>query len=163
MIVTLVLSVLLMAALFLLLLAGVGFIQDLRFLTSAPREVLAVVKPRGERFRGAHAIGWALGILSILMFVFAFVYGGYDGVKRGYSFWQFFLRFALMLYLLKAFDILFFDFVLLCRSGFFPHFYPECRSVLGPHLFGYNKTTHIRHIVLTVPISLLMSWVCTLF
>lgn len=52
-------------------------------------------------------------------------------------------RFIAMLYLLEIYDILFFDWVLLCHSGFFPHFYPEMKGVVGPHMFGYNKRAHI--------------------
>lgn len=40
---------------------------------------------------------------------------------------------------MEAYDILFFDWVLLCHSNFFPHFYPEVKGIVGPQLFGYNK------------------------
>ena len=56
-------ALLLMAAYFLILLAGVGFIQDKRFFLSAPKEVLAVVPEHRERFRGAHAVGWGIAAL----------------------------------------------------------------------------------------------------
>lgn len=46
-----------------------------------------------------------------------------------------------MLYCLEIYDILFFDWVLLCHSNFFPHFYPELKGVVGPHMFGYNKNS----------------------
>ena len=68
-----------------------------------------------------------------------------------------------MLYALEIFDIAFFDRFLLCRSGFFPCFYPEVKGVLGPHLFGYNKRTHLLHFVLYVPACAAAAWLCTLF
>lgn len=40
---------------------------------------------------------------------------------------------------MEAYDILFFDWVLLCHSNFFPHFYPEVKGIAAPQLFGYNK------------------------
>ena len=40
MLLTILLSAMMMAGLFLMLLGGVGFIQDRRFFSSAPREVL---------------------------------------------------------------------------------------------------------------------------
>ena len=55
---TILLAIMMMVGLFLMLLSGVGFIQDKRFFTSAPREVQDVVKPYEERFPGAHALGW---------------------------------------------------------------------------------------------------------
>ena len=71
----------------------------------------------------------------------------------------------IMLILLKAFDIGFFDWVLLCNAGFdfFPRFYPECKPVLGHYLFGYNWKTHLAHVIAFFPISALIAWICTLF
>lgn len=86
MLLTIVLSLVMMAGLFLMLLAGVGFIQDTRFFTSAPKEVQKVIRPRAKRFPGAHALGWCMGILSILMIAGAVVYGGWDGIRNGFGF-----------------------------------------------------------------------------
>lgn len=46
-----------MAAYFLILYAGVGFIQDKRFFSSAPKENLEAIPDKKERFPGAHVIG----------------------------------------------------------------------------------------------------------
>ena len=68
--ITLLASFLVMAAYFLLLYAGVGLIQEKKFFSSAPREVFAAVPERkAERFRGAHILGWYLGILAMLLFL----------------------------------------------------------------------------------------------
>lgn len=67
MLVTIMLSILMMAGLFLMLWSGVAFIQDKRFFSSAPKEVCAAVLPKPERFRGAHAMGWMLAVLSLLL------------------------------------------------------------------------------------------------
>ena len=160
---TILLSIIMMAGLFLMLFAGVGFIQDKRFFTSAPKEALDAIQPREERFPGAHAIGWLLGIISLVMMGGALVYGGWNGVRNGFTFCQLYGRFLTMLLLLKVFDILFFDWFLLCRSNFFLHFYPEVTPYYGPHLFGYNKKTHITHVILFVPASALIAAVCLLF
>lgn len=164
MIVTILLSLMMMAGLFLMLLSGIGFIQDKRFFTSAPREVQDAVQPRAERFRGAHAIGWVMAAVSLLMMGGAMVIGAVDGIRTGYSFGQFFVRFLVMLLLLKAFDILFFDWVLLCNAGFgfFPHFYPETKEVLGRHLFGYNIRTHLTHISVFPFAAAVLAWICTM-
>ena len=72
--ITLLASFLVMAAHFLLLYAGVGLIQEKKFFSSAPREVFAAVPERkAERFRGAHILGWYLGILAMLLFLGAAV------------------------------------------------------------------------------------------
>lgn len=162
MLMTIILSAVMMAGLFLMLWGAVGFVQNKSFFTSAPKEALDVIQPKEERFKGQHAVGWAMLILSLALMGGALIYGAYDGIKNGFGFWQFFFRFAEMLLLLKAYDILFFDYYLLCRSGFFPRYYPEVRSIYGPHLFGYNRKSHMFQTVLIITGSLIAAWFCTL-
>ena len=52
MLVTILAAILLMAAYFLVLYGGVGFIQDKRFFSSAPKENLDAIPDKKERFRG---------------------------------------------------------------------------------------------------------------
>lgn len=54
---------------------------------------------------------------------------------------------------MEAYDILFFDWVLLCHSNFFPHFSPEVEGIAAPQLFGYNKKAHLTHFLLYIPLS----------
>ncbi|WP_329886476.1 hypothetical protein [Pseudoramibacter faecis] len=93
MITTVILSFVAMAGLFLLLLSAVAFIQDKCFFTSAPKEIQAVIKEREERFPGAHALGWLLMALSLMIMVGAFTFGSWNGIIKGFTFWQFFQRF----------------------------------------------------------------------
>lgn len=165
MLLTILLSVMMMAGLFLMLLGGVGFIQDKRFFSSAPKEVYdAVPDQKPERFPGQHLLGWIMIVLSFLLMGGAVFLGAWDGIRNGFGFWQFFLRFTVMLLGLKAFDIGFFDWFLLCNAGlnFFPHFYPEVKAVLGRYLFGYNWKTHLSHVLLGIPLCALLAWICTL-
>lgn len=152
-----------MAAYFLLLYAGVGLIQDKRFFSSAPKENLAAIPDRKEeRFRGAHALGWVLGVCAIVLFIGAIVLAAWDGIRNHYSFLNFFVRFLVMLYAMELYDIIFFDWVLLCHSNFFPHFYPELKGVVGPQQFGYNKKTHLLHFVIDLPVCAALAWLCTI-
>ena len=161
--VTLILSIILMVALFLLLWAAVGFIQDRRFFSTAPKDIQQAVKEHEERFPGQKMVGWRMAVVAMLMFVLSFLYGGYDGVRNGFGFWQFFRRFLIMLYLLKAFDIIFFDWYLLTVSHFFQHYYPETEGCAGYHSFGFNWKGQLLRIVLFPFVSALLSWICTLF
>lgn len=161
--VTLILSVIIMAGLFLLLWAAVGFIQDRRFFSTAPKDIQQAVKEHEERFPGQKMVGWRMAVVAMLMFVLSFLYGGYDGVRNGFGFWQFFRRFLIMLYLLKAFDIIFFDWYLLTVSHFFQHYYPETEGCEGYHSFGFNWKEQLLRIVLFPFVSALLSWICTLF
>ncbi len=164
--ITLLLAVMMMAGLFLLLLGGVGFVQNYSFFSSAPKEVrdaVPVTKP--ERFKGQHFVGWIMIVLAFALMVGAVVIGAVLGVRDNLTFWQLSARFLAMILLVKAFDIGFFDWFLLCNSGFgfFAGFYPECKPVLGRYLFGYNWKTHLAHIIGAFPVSALIAWICTLF
>lgn len=66
-------AILLMAAYFLVLYGGVGFIQDKRFFSSAPKENLDAIPDKKERFRGAHIIGWIIEGIAVLLFLAAAV------------------------------------------------------------------------------------------
>lgn len=161
--ITLLSALIIMAAYFLILYAGVAFIQDKRFFSSAPKENLDAIPDKKERFRGAHVIGWIIGILAILMFAGAFVLAAWDGVKNGFGYGRFFARFIAILYVMELYDIAFFDRVLLCHSNFFPHFYPELKGVVGSHQFGYNKKSHITHFIVYIPVCAALAGICMLF
>ena len=149
--ITILAALLVFLAYFLLLYGAVGFIQDKRFFASAPQENLAAIPDHKERFRGAHALGWVIEGLAV-----------WDGVRNQFGCGAFFARFLFMLYAMEVYDIVFFDWVLLCRSNFFPHFYPELKGVVGPHMFGYNKRTHLIHFAIYLPASAAAAALCTL-
>ena len=161
--VTILATVLIMAAYFLVLYGAVGFIQDKRFFGSAPKENLAAIPDKKERFPGAHVVGWIIEVIAVLMFLGAAVLGAGDGIKNHFSFFQFFGRFLAMLYCMEIYDILFFDWFLLCHSNFFPHFYPELKGVVGPQMLGYNKKAHAMHFAIDIPACAAIAGICTLF
>ena len=163
MVITIVATLMVMAAYFLVLYSGVGFIQDKRFFSSAHKDILAVIPDKKERFRGAHIIGWVIAVIAVLLFAGAAVLSIWDGIRNGFTFLKFFARFLVILYCMEIYNILFFDWVLLCHSNFFPHFYPEVKGIVGPHMFGYNKKAHLLHFVIYIPVCALIAWVCTLF
>lgn len=161
--ITILATLLMMLAYFLVLYGAVGFIQDKHFFGSAPKENLAAIPDKKERFRGAHVIGWGIESVAVLLFAGAAVLSVWDGIRNGFRFWNYFVRFLVMLYCLEIYDILFFDWVLLCHSNFFPHFYPELKGIVGPHMFGYNKQQHMTHFILYIPACAVLAWACMLF
>lgn len=162
MIVTFILSFILMAMLFLLILAAVALVQSKKLFTTAPKDIQAAALEHEERFPGARILGWLLLVIFAAVFLGAFVYGGWDGIQRGYSFGQFFGRFLTMLYLLKAFDIICLDWFLLTKSHFFQHYYPETEGCAGYHQFGFNRREQLTRIVLFPFLALLLAWICIL-
>ena len=161
MMITILAILLMMLAYFLVLYGAVGFIQDKRFFGSAPKENLVAIPDKKERFPGAHGIGWGIEAIAVLLFVGAAVLVVWDSVRNAFGFLQFFGRFLVTLYCLEIYDIFFFDWVLLCHSDFFPHFYPELKGVVGSHMFGYNKKQHILHFGVYIPACAAAAWLCT--
>ena len=162
MIVTLILSVVLMAAAFLAIWVAVSLVQNPKLFTTAPKDIQAVVVPHEERFPGARVLGWFLLLLCAALFLGAFLYAAWDGMQNSYGFWQFFGRFLAILYLWKAFDIIGFDWFLLTKSHFFQHYYPETEGCAGYHQFGFNRKEQLARIILFPFVSLLLAGICVL-
>ena len=104
-----------------------------------------------------------LMLLCALGFVGVIVYGGWDGVRNGFTFGRFLTRFLVILLGMKAFDIIALDYILITKTQFFQHYIPETKGCAGYHSFGYNRKEQLTRI-LTLPFAaLLTAWVCTLF
>ncbi len=165
MLLTIFLAIVFCAAISLMLLSAVAFIQDIRFFSSAPKEAQKVLQPREqELFYGARAIGWTLMIFSMLMIVGVGVISIWDGFRNDFTFWQFFLRFVFIFTIYKLYDMICFDYFLLCKFRFFQHYYPEVESVYNGRTYGYNiKSQLLKLLVIFPAASALAAWVCTLF
>ena len=165
MLLTVFLAIILCGAITLLLISAVAFIQDRKFFSSAPKEALEVLVPREkELFYGARSMGWVLLILAVLMILGVGVISIWDGFKSGYSFIRFFLRFVLIFTIYKAYDMIFFDWFLLCKFHFFQHYYPEVESVYSGRKYGYNLKSQLLKLLVIFPAaSALAAWICTLF
>ncbi|MCM1167102.1 MAG: hypothetical protein NC299_10020 [Lachnospiraceae bacterium] len=160
--VTFLLSLLAISGITLMLYSAVALVQDKRFFGSAPKDAQALIQPKPERFRGQHLLGWALLILSLLMVVAAAVLAVWDGVRRGFGFWQFFARFLIMLYAYKAYDMVFFDFFLVTRARFFQRYYPEVDACESFHKYGFNLKIQVVRIIVYPFVCALAAWICTL-
>ena len=73
-------------AYFLVLYGGVGFIQDKRFFSSAPKENLDAIPDTKERLPGAHILGWVIVAVAILLFLSAAALSVWDGIRNGFAF-----------------------------------------------------------------------------
>ena len=164
MILTVFLSIVVCGAVSLMLVSAVAFIQDTRMFSSAPKEARDVLIPRDkELFCGARAIGWMLMAFSILMILGALGIAIWDGFRSGFTFWQFFLRLAIMFTVYKAYDMVFSDYFLLCKFRFFQHYYPEVESAYEGRKYGFNiKSQMLKLFVIFPAVSALVAWICTL-
>ena len=138
MLLTVFLAIVFCGAITILLISAVAFVQDKRFFSSAPKEAQALIKPRNtELFDGARTMGWVMMILSALTILGVGVISIWDGFRSGFTFWQFFLRFVSIFTIYKAYDMIFFDWFLLCRFRFFQHYFPETEPALSGRKYGF--------------------------
>ena len=165
MLLTIFLSIVFCAAITLMLVSAVVLIKDKKLFSSAPKEALELVIDRKQEvFYGARKIGWTIMIMSMLMILGVGVISIWDGFRSDYTFWQFFVRFVLIFTIYKIYDMIFFDYFLLCKFHFFQAFTPEVTPVYTNRKYGYNiKSQLIKLIVIFPAASALAAWVCTLF
>ena len=164
MLLTIFLAIVFCVAITLMLLAAVAFVQKKEFFSSAPKEAQAVIQPREqELFYGARVIGWTLLLFSVLMILGVGVIAIWDGLRSGFTFWQFFLRFVLIFTIYKLYDMICFDYFLLMKFHFFQYYYPEVEPVYRNRTYGFNlKSQLLKLLVLFPAASALAAWVCTL-
>ena len=164
MLLTIFLALVFCAAITLMLLAAVAFIQNEKFFSSAPKEAQKAIQPRTEElFYGARTIGWTLMVFSVLMILGAGIIAVWDGFRSGFTFFQFFLRFVLIFTIYKLYDMICFDYFLLMKFHFFQYYYPEVKSVYPLKKYGFNiKSQLLKLLVIFPAVSALAAWICIL-
>ena len=165
MLLTIFLAIVFCAAITLMLLSAVAFIQKKEFFSSAPKEAREAILPREkELFAGARIIGWTLMAFSILMILGTGVISVWDGFRSGFGFWQFFTRFVLIFTIYKVYDMVCFDYFLLMKFRFFQYYYPETESVYPVKKYGFNLKSQLLKLLVVFPAaSAIAAWICSLF
>ncbi len=164
MLLTIFLTIVFCAAMALMLIACVAFIQDNRFFGSAPKEAREVIIQKDqELFYGARVIGWTLFIMSVLLILGVGVIAIWDGLRSNYTFQQFFIRFLLIFTIYKICDMSLIDYFLLLKFHFFQHYYPEAADVMKGRKYGFNiKSQLLKLFVIFPAVSALAAWICSL-
>ena len=160
---TIILTLIMCELLFLMIWAATYFYPWERLLEFFPKDIEEKAKQHKPPFPAAPAIGWIIMLFCMLGFIGVIVYGGWDGVQRGYSFGQLLVRFLAILFGVKAFDIIGLDNILITKTQFFQHYIPETKGCAGYHNFGFNRKEQIRQCIMLPFAALLSAWICTLF
>ena len=129
-----------------------------------PEDVQERLRPRLERLPMSpkRVLGWIILALFVAGYIALFVIGGIDGMRCGFTFGRYFLRFFAIGAVIKAFDILALDWFLLTKTHFFQHYFPETEGCAGWQDFGYNRKQQMRQCVMIVMGSAVMAWIFTL-
>lgn len=125
-----------------------------------PRDVQEALRPRLERLpmTPKRVLGWIILILFAAGYLALFIVGGVDGMRRGFTYRQFFLRFFTIGAVIKAFDIIALDWFLLTKTRFFQHYFPETEGCAGWKDFGYNRRQQIRQCAMIVIGTAVTAW-----
>lgn len=132
----------------------------LRFLPEDVREA-AKDHPAPPKYKQiiAHIL---LAIFLIAMFV-GIIYVGINGIKSHVGYWKLAARFIVMLYVMKAFDIIVQDQWLVMTVGYFKKIFPETVECAGWKDRGFNNKNQIIRIVLYPFLAMITAGVFILF
>ena len=132
----------------------------LRFLPADVREAAKDhVDPPKYKQMTAHCL---LAFFLIAMFA-GMIYVGLDGVQSGIGYWSFTLRFIVLLYVMKIFDIVVQDQWLVMTVGYFKKIFPEKADCAGWKDRGFNNKNQIIRIILYPFLCMLTAGIFMLF
>ena len=163
MLLTIFLTIVFCLAITVIMLSAVAFIQDKKLFSTAPKEAQEAILPRDkEMFYGARLIGWTLMTLSLVIILGAVVISVWDGFRNNFTFWEFFLRFELILSIYKIYDMVCFDYFLLLKFKFFQFYFPEVEKPFEGRKYGFNIKSQLLKLFVVFPVaSAAAAWICT--
>lgn len=132
----------------------------LRFL---PEDVQLAGKNHPEPPKSKQIIAHILLGIFLISMLAGIIYLGVDGIRSGYGFWKLTLRFIIMLYIMKAFDIIVQDQWLVMTVGYFKKLYPETSDCEGWKDRSFNNKNQIIRIVVYPFLCMLTAAVFMLF
>lgn len=128
-----------------------------------PKDVQEALKPRLDEIdkqpKAPRVFGGILIVIMFLLFIAVFILGGIDGMHHVFTYSQYLLRFLIIAFGTKAFDIIALDYFLLTKTNFFPHFFPETKGCAGWQRFGYNRKQHLGQSVFMLICCLVLAFV----
>ena len=132
----------------------------LRFLPADVREAAKNhVDPPKHKQMIAHCL-LAFFLISMLVGI---IYIGVDGIRNNLGYLQLTLRFIVLLYVMKAFDIIVQDQWLFMTVGYFKKIFPETSECEGWKNRGFNNKNQIIRIVAYPFLCLLTAGIFMLF
>ncbi len=116
----------------------------LRFL---PEDVRFAAKYHPEPEKWKQLMAHLLLLAFLMAMIAGIIYLGIDGVRSGYGFWMLTLRFIILLYVMKAFDIIVQDQWLVMTVGYFKKIFPETAGCAGWKDRGFNNKNQMIRII----------------
>ena len=116
----------------------------LRFL---PKDIREAAKDHPVPPVYKQIIAHVLLAVFLIIMILGVLYVGIDGIRNGLGYWQLTARYIVLLYVMKAFDIIVQDQWLVMTVGYFKKIYPETSECEGWKDRGFNNRNQIIRIV----------------
>lgn len=128
-----------------------------------PPDVQEALRPRLDAIdsqpKAPRIFGGVLIVLMCMMFAGLYIIGGIDGLHHQFTYRDFLLRFLMISFGTKAFDIIALDFFLLTKTRFFQRIFPETKDCAGWQQFGYNRKQQLSQCVIMLICCIAMAFV----
>ena len=132
----------------------------LRFL---PEDVKDAAKGHVDPPKSRQMVAHGLLALFLISMLAGIIYIGVDGIRNGIGYLQLALRFIVLLYVMKVFDIVVQDQWLVMTVGYFKKIFPETADCAGWNDRGFNNRNQIIRIILHPFLSMLTAGIFMLF
>ena len=116
----------------------------LRFL---PKDIREAAKDHPAPPVYKQIIAHVLLAVFLIIMILGVLYVGIDGIRNGLGYWQLTVRYIVLLYVMKAFDIIVQDQWLVMTVGYFKKIYPETSECEGWKDRGFNNRNQMIRIV----------------
>ncbi len=116
----------------------------LRFL---PKDVRFASKYHPEPEKWKQLMAHLLLLAFLTAMIAGIIYLGIDGVRSRYGFWMLTLRFIILMYVMKAFDIIVQDQWLVMTVVYFKKIFPETAGCAGWTDRGFNNKNQMIRII----------------
>ncbi len=80
--ITIILTLIMCLGYFILLWGAVGFVQNKKFFSSAPKEIKDAVTEKNERFKHQHILGYIMLVLAFILLLSPIGYQIYYSIKN---------------------------------------------------------------------------------
>ena len=116
----------------------------LRFL---PKDIREAAKDHPVPPVYKQIIAHVLLAVFLIIMILGVLYVGIDGIRNGLGYWQLTARYIVLLYVMKAFDIIVQDQWLVMTVGYFKKIYPATSECKGWKDRGFNNRNQMIRIV----------------
>ena len=139
---TVILTLLMIADISIVILIATACLPARMVMKTMPQDLKEKTKNHLDPPGWKKLIGIIVLIGGIVLYLWIVFYAGYDGIKQGWGFWKIFVRYMIILYGFKLFDIVCLDWWLITKTHFFQHFFPETEGSEGYHSLVLTKRSN---------------------